>query len=97
MFVLGHFISALAYMVNIALTLLYWLIFFRAIISWVNPDPFNPIVQFLHRSTDPVLEPIRRLLPALAIDISPIIAFFIIVFANKFLVSTLYDIAARCQ
>lgn len=97
MFVLANFISAVAYLVNIALTVYYWLILFRALISWVNPDPYNIIVQFLHRTTEPVLEPIRRLLPPLAIDISPMIAFFAIVFLNKFLVATLYDLALRCR
>jgi len=97
MFVLGNFVDALAVIVNILLTIMYWLILIRALISWVNPDPFNPIVQFLMRTTEPVLEPIRRLLPPLPIDISPIIVFFIIVFLQRFLVSTLYDLASRLQ
>ncbi len=84
MFVLGNFVDALAYVVNILLTIMYWLILIRALLSWVNPDPFNPIVQFLMRITEPVLEPIRRLLPPLPIDISPIIVFFIIIFCKDF-------------
>ncbi len=95
MFVFSNFLNAAAYIVNILLTILYWLIFFRALISWVSPDPFNPIVQFLQRTTEPILEPIRRLLPPLAIDISPIIAFFAIIFLQKFLVRTLLDLAVR--
>ena len=97
MFILGDFLSALAYLVNIVSTVMYCLIFVRALVSWVNPDPFNPIVQFLHRTTEPILEPIRRLLPPLAVDISPVIAFFGIIFLRKFLVITLYDLAARLQ
>ena len=97
MFVLSNFVNALAYLVSIVLTIMYWLILIRALISWVNPDPFNPIVQFLMRVTEPVLEPIRRLLPPLPLDISPIIAFFIIVFLQKFLVASLYDLALRLQ
>ena len=97
MFVLGNFISALAYLVNIILTAMYWLILFRALISWVNPDPFNPVVQFLQRTTEPVLEPIRRILPPLAIDLSPLVAFFGIIFLNQFLVRTLFDLAMRLQ
>jgi YggT family protein len=54
-------------------------------------------VQFLQRTTEPILEPIRRLMPPLAIDISPIIAFFAIIFLKQFLVRTLYDFAARIQ
>ena len=95
MFVLSNFVNALAAVVSIILTIMYWLILIRALISWVNPDPFNPIVQFLMRVTEPVLEPIRRLLPALPIDISPIIAFFIIIFLQRFLVASLYDLAMR--
>jgi len=97
MFVLSNFVNALAYMTGIVLTIMYWLILIRALLSWVNPDPYNPIVQFLMRTTEPVLEPIRRLLPPLPLDISPIIAFFIIIFLQKFLVSSLYDLAIRLQ
>ncbi|MBF0489736.1 MAG: YggT family protein [Candidatus Omnitrophica bacterium] len=96
MFVLSNFISAFAYMVDIALTILYWCILVRALISWVSPDPFNPIVQFLNRITEPLLEPIRRLMPPnLPVDLSPIIAFFVIIFLKQFLVKSLFDLAAR--
>ena len=97
MFILGNFISALAFVANIALTILYWLILIRALISWVNPDPFNPVVQFLQRTTEPILEPIRRLLPPVPLDISPIIAFFAIIFLQRFLVTSLYELAGRFQ
>ena len=95
MFVMGNFVDAFAAVVNILLTIMYWLVLIRALISWVNPDPDNPIVQFLIRTTEPVLEPIRRLLPPMGIDISPIIAFFIIIFLQRFLVASLYDLAMR--
>lgn len=97
MFVLSNFVEAVAVVVNILLTIFYWLILIRALISWVNPDPFNALVQFLYRTTEPVLEPIRRILPPLAIDISPIIAFLAITFLNRFLVASLYDLAARLK
>lgn len=97
MFVLANFMHALAAVVDIVMTVFYWLILFRAIISWVNPDPFNPIVQFIHRVTEPVLEPLRRLLPAMPIDISPILAFLGIIFLRSFLVRTLQDLAMRLQ
>ena len=95
MFVLGNFVDALASLVSILLTIMYWLILIRALLSWVNPDPFNPLVQFLTRVTEPILEPVRRLLPPLPIDISPIIVFFVILFLQKFLVASLYDLAMR--
>ncbi len=97
MFVLANFFGALAEVVSIVLTIYYWMIFIRALISWVNPDPFNPIVQFLQRATEPVLEPIRRLLPPLSIDLSPMIAFFAIIFLKHFLVQSLFDLAARLR
>jgi YggT family protein len=95
MFVLGNLLLAAARIIDVILTVLYWLIVIRAIISWVNPDPFNPIVQFLQAATEPFLEPIRRLLPPMAIDISPIIAFLAVMFLQTFLVKTLVDVGLR--
>ena len=95
MFIVGNLITAMAGVVNLLISLFTWLIIFRAIISWVNPDPFNPIVQFLQRTTEPFLEPIRRFLPSLAIDVSPIIAFLLLQFLQRFLVKTLLDIGVR--
>lgn len=72
----------------------------RALISWVNPDPYNPIVQFLYKTTEPILDPIRRILPQglrFGIDISPIIAFLVIVFLRSFLVQTIYELAANLR
>lgn len=92
---MGNLFNALGQLVDIILTVMYWLILIRALISWVSPDPLNPIVQFLLRVTEPVLEPIRRLMPNLPIDLSPLIAFFMIIFLKGFLVNTLYDLAIR--
>lgn len=93
MFVVSNLFTALAKMTDIGLTIFYWLILIRALLSWVNPDPSNPIVQALEKTTDPVLAPIRRILPHMAIDISPIIAFLVIIFLKHFLVQTLYDLS----
>jgi YggT family protein len=92
MFVFANFFAAVAQVIDLILKVFYWLVLVRALISWVGPDPLNPIVQFLERVTEPILAPIRRLLPAMPIDISPLIAFVIILFLQKFLVPTLYDI-----
>ena len=92
MFILGNFVVSLAKVLDLILTMLYWLILIRALISWVNPDPFNPVVQFLHRVTEPILNPIRRFLPLMGIDISPIIAFLIIYFLRSFLVASLLQL-----
>ncbi|MBA4396556.1 MAG: hypothetical protein C0394_04115 [Syntrophus sp. (in: bacteria)] len=91
MFVVENFIVALAKIIDIVLSIYIWIILGRAIISWVNPDPYNPIVVFLYRVTEPVMAPIRRLIPirGLAIDISPIIVIMIIYFLQTFLVKTM--------
>ncbi|OIO81678.1 MAG: hypothetical protein COW11_04215 [Candidatus Omnitrophica bacterium CG12_big_fil_rev_8_21_14_0_65_43_15] len=97
MFLLSNFIAAVANILDVVLTILYWLILIRAILSWVNPDPSNPIVRFLNKSTEPILEPIRRIVPfwKMGIDISPIIAFLAILFLRAFAVRTLLDIAVK--
>jgi len=96
---LAFFFQALANVVDIGLTIYMWVVVIRAIISWVNPDPYNPVVVFLRRSTDPVLNPIRRRLPiALSrsgIDLSPLILLLGIIFLQKFLVNSLYELASR--
>ena len=97
MFVLSNFLKASASIVDIVLSIFYWLILIRALISWVNPDPHNTIVQFLYRATEPILTPIRRMLPQMGIDLSPIIAFLIIIFLKGFIVGTLLDMSYRAQ
>ncbi len=93
MFILSNFLTAVAGVIGLLLTVAYWLILIRALISWVSPDPYNPIVRFLYQTTEPILEPIRRRLPAMAVDVSPIVAFFGVVFLQRFLVQTLLDVA----
>jgi YggT family protein len=96
MFVAGNLLNAFATVVDYVLWLYMWVIIVRALISWVNPDPWNPIVQFLDRATEPVLGPIRRRLGwRMGIDVSPIIAFLIIMFLQMAVVQTLKDMAVR--
>jgi len=100
MFVFSNLFAAVASVLSVILTVLYWLILIRALISWVNPDPYNPVVQFLNKTTEPILYPIRKMIPVqlgIGIDISPIIAFLIIIFARSFLVKTLMDISLRLR
>lgn len=95
MFILANFISALAKVLDYGLTIYMYIIIARAVISWVNPDPYNPIVQFLYRITEPVLTPIRRLVPIykIGVDISPIIVIMAIFFLQNFLVISLLQLA----
>ena len=97
---MSNLLVAVANIFNILLTIVYWLILIRALISWVNPDPYNPIVQFLYKTTEPILYPIRKMLPptlGFGIDISPIIAFLAIMFLRSFLVNTILDLAIRLK
>lgn len=98
MFVLANLIDAIAYVVNMGLTFLLILVFARAVISWVQADPYNPIVQFLAASTEPILRPIRRRLPHTpGIDLSPLVVLLIVVFLQRFLVQSLLQIAASLR
>jgi YggT family protein len=92
-FIVGNLIEAIAVVIDYVLWAYIWVIIARAIISWVSPDPFNPIVRFLYRATEPVLRPIRRRLPDMPIDFSPMIVVVGIFFLRSFLVTTLYQIA----
>lgn len=74
-------LTALFRVIQLVLTIYIYIVVARALISWVNPDPYNPIVRFLHSATDPVLYRIRRLLPfsqAGGFDLSPMILIFMI-------------------
>jgi YggT family protein len=99
MFVLGNFLGAIAGVLDIVLTIYMWIVIISALISWVNPDPYNPIVRFLFSVTEPVFATVRRLLPFpnMGIDFSPIIVLLIIVFMQQFLVRTLHQIAMNLQ
>ncbi len=93
MFVFSNFLTAIAQLLNYALTIYMWIIIIRALISWVNPDPYNPIVRALVSVTEPVLYRIRRFLPPMGLDLSPVVAILAIYFLKIFLVPTLFDLA----
>jgi len=99
MFILSNLIVAVAKVSDIILSLFFWAIIVRALLSWVNPDPYNMIVQALYRITEPVLAPLRRLLPigSLGIDVSPFLACLVIIFVQTFAIKSLYQIASALQ
>ena len=92
---MDNIIVGVARVLEIILEIYMWVIIIRALISWVNPDPYNPIVQILTRLTEPVLRPIRKLVPPhkVGIDLSPLIAILIIVFLQYALIKNLYSVA----
>lgn len=95
MFVFGNILFGIAKVLEVVLTIYMWVIIIRALISWVNPDPYNPIVQMLQKLTEPVLRPLRKLIPVyrIGIDVSPLIAILVIYFLRIALVQTLYRLA----
>lgn len=92
-------------LVAVATVLDYVLVFFmfitiaRAVLSWVSPDPYNPIVRFIHNVTEPVLYQIRKRLPMMygGIDFSPIIVILIIIFLRIFVVDSLQGLAGSLR
>jgi len=95
MFVLGYFLLALVKVIHMVLWLYMWLVIIRALLSWVNPDPYNQIVRFINNVTEPVLYRIRALIPINfgGIDFSPIIVILGIVFLDTILVNSLQRVA----
>jgi YggT family protein len=84
----GSVMAGLLEVVFLLLSLVQWLVIAAALVSWVSPDPRNPIVQFLYRTTEPILRPFRRILPPRktgGIDFSPLLVILVIVFLKVFL------------
>jgi YggT family protein len=98
MFVVANLLNAVAYILKIVLDIYMWVIIARAILSWVNPDPYNPIVKFLYRATEPVLYRVRRVLPDMGgLDLSPLVVLLAIFFLQNFLVASLFDLVNRLK
>jgi YggT family protein len=98
MFVVENFVSALAGLVDNLLWLYSWIVIAAVVLSWVNPDPYNPIVRFVRTVTEPVLARARRMFPFLyvsGIDLSPIVVLFAVQFLRIFLAGSLYQLAGR--
>jgi YggT family protein len=98
MFPVANLLIALAQLLGFILQAYMWVIIGRAIISWVNPDPYNPIVRTLHNLTEPVLYQVRKRLPftyTSGMDLSPIVVMLIIMFLQSFVVRTIIDFANR--
>ena len=98
MFIIGNLLNAIAYILNFVLTIYMYVIIVSALLSWVNPDPYNPIVRFLYSVTEPVLRPIRsRLRFSIGIDISPLLVILAIWFIQRFVIASLFGMASRMQ
>jgi YggT family protein len=102
MFVMGNLIRAVAAVIDILLEVYIFIIIGAVLVSWVNPDPYNPIVRFLRQATDPVLNRIRRVLPGFlaggsGIDFSPFVAMVLIYFIRIFAIDSLAQAASRLR
>jgi YggT family protein len=96
MFVLSNLLTALAKIADILLTIYMYIVIGRAVISWVNPDPYNPIVNFLYRATEPILSRVRRMIPYLGgMDLSPLVVLLAIYFLKEFVIRSIYLLAYR--
>lgn len=98
MFLIANLLLALARISDILLTVYMWIIIISALISWVNPDPYNPIVKFLRSITEPVLRPVRRRVGmSMGIDFSPMVIILIILFIKYFLINSLIEFAYKLK
>jgi len=97
MFVFGDLLISIATILDYILGFYKWVVIISALLSWVNPDPYNPIVRFLYSVTEPVFRPIRRLIGYRLgpIDISPIIVILAIIFIQSFLVRTIIKVGYK--
>ena len=99
MFIVGNLLIAIANILDIILTVYMWIVIIAAVISWVNPDPYNQIVRLLYSVTDPVFRRIRRIIGTRLgpIDISPMIVILAIIFTKKFLISSLIELGYKLK
>jgi YggT family protein len=95
MFVVVNLLIAVARVLDYLLWAYMWIVIARVIISWVNADPYNPLVRFICGATEPVLERVRRALPVYAggLDLSPFVVWIAVLFLQHFVVRSLYDLA----
>jgi YggT family protein len=96
MFVFANLLVAAAKVLSLALSIYMWIIIARAVLSWVSPDPYNPIVRFIHNLTEPVLYQVRRRLPVVfgGIDLAPVVVMLAILFLDHLVVASLFELAA---
>lgn len=99
MFIFANLLLAIANILDIVLTAYMWIVIVSALISWVNPDPYNPIIKFLRAVTEPVYRPIRRIIGFRLgpIDISPMVVILAIIFVKYFFIGSLIELAYKLK
>ena len=88
-------VQALAQILHMVINIYIWVVIIAALVSWVRPDPYNPIVQTLYRLTEPVYAWIRRYIPTVVggIDLAPLIVIFALQFIDLFFVKLLFQLS----
>ena len=83
--------STLIWIINIVFGIYEFLILIRVLLSWVNVSPYHPLVRILYAVTDPLLRPLRRIIPPIggALDISPAVALILLYIVQRILVGLL--------
>ena len=99
MFVAANFLLAIASVLQVVLNLYFWLVIASVVVSWVNADPYNPLVRMLRSVTEPVYRPLRRVLPLYAggIDFTPLVVILLIQFLEIFAVNSLAQLGRQLQ
>jgi YggT family protein len=99
MFIVGNLLNGIAYVLNLLLEIYLWVVIIRTILSWIRPNPFNPLVRMIYGAVDPVTYRISRLFPTRIgmFDIAPFVVILIIIFLQRFLVNSLFDLAVRLR
>jgi len=95
--ILSTFIQAIAQILQMVINIYIWVVIIAALVSWVRPDPYNPIVQTLYRLTEPVYAWIRRYIPTVigGIDLAPLIVIFGLQFIELFFVRLLFELSMQ--
>jgi len=96
MFIVGHLLKSIAGLLHIFLQLSILLFIVRAVLSWIQGDPRQPIISFIYRVTDPILERVHRFIPTIGmVDLSPVVVILCLWFLDNFLVPSLHDTALK--
>ncbi len=95
--VIGTLLQALAQILHMIINIYIWVVIIAALITWVRPDPYNPIVQTLYRLTEPAYALVRRYIPTVigGIDLAPLIIIIALQFIDLFFVRLLMNLAYR--
>jgi YggT family protein len=99
MFVIGDVLVGVGQVLSMLLEVYMWIVIIRAVLSWVRPDPYNPIVRFIYGLVDPVTHRLSRFFPTRVgmVDISPIILIIAIYVMKLVVVRIIIDTGLRLR